>query len=78
VVATLAAELGLTAVLISDSSSSETGADYWISSTDQILVTSNRALLDAEKVRSVGTVIVPPPGFRIWTDDFNNLVRVLK
>ena len=78
VVATLAAELGMTAVLISDSPSSETGADYWISSTDQILVTSNRELLDSEKVRSVGTVIVPPPGFRVWTDDFNNLVRVLK
>ena len=78
VVASLAAELGLTAVLISDSSQSEEGADYWISSTDQILVTANRALLDAPKIRETATVITVPAGFRVWTDDFNNLVRVLK
>ena len=78
VVASLAAEHGLSAVLISDSSESEAGADYWISGTDQILVTSNRALLDAEKVRSAATKITPPPGFRTWTDNFNNLLRVLK
>ncbi len=78
VVASLAAEYGLTAVMISDSSGSEEGADYWISSTDQILVTSNRALFDAKKISDVGTVLAAPPGFRIWTDSFNNLLRVLK
>jgi hypothetical protein len=78
VVASLAAEFGLTAVMISDSSGSEKGADYWISGTDQILVTSNQALLGAEKIRDGGTVLTAMPGFRIWTDDFNNLLRVLK
>jgi SAM-dependent methyltransferase len=78
VVASLAAEFGLSAVMISDSSSSDEGSEYWISGTDQILVTSNRALLDSPKIRQAATAIAVPPGFRIWTDDFNNLVRVLK
>ncbi len=78
VVASLAAEYGLTAVLITDAPENEEGADYWISGTDQILVTSNRALLESEKIRDAGKVLVAIPGFRVWTDDFNNLLRVLK
>jgi len=78
VVASLAAEYGLTAVMISDSSAGEEGADYWISGTDQILVTSNHALLESEKIGAAGKVLTAPPGFRIWTDNFNNLLHVLK
>jgi hypothetical protein len=26
-----------------------------------------------------GTLIIPPePGWRVWTDDFNNLVQVMR
>ena len=78
VVASLAAEHGLTAVLISDWPESTEGADYWLSATDQILVTSNRAVLNAEAIQTVGTIVEAPAGFRVWTDDFNNLLRVLK
>ncbi len=78
VVASLAAERGMTAVMISDSPANEDGANYWLSRTDQILVTANRALLDSEKIKSVGKVITAPAGFRVWTDDFNNLMTVLK
>ncbi len=78
IVASLANEFGMASVLISDSPDSEEGPDYWTSSTDQVIVTSNRALLQAEKIRSVATEIAIPAGFRVWTDDFNNLVRVLK
>jgi SAM-dependent methyltransferase len=78
VVASLAQEHGLTAVLISDAPQSTEGADYWLSGTDQILVTSDRALLESEQIRSVGKTLVPPPDFRVWTDDYNNLWRVLK
>ena len=78
VVASLAAEFGLSAVMISDEPESEDGANYWISSTDQILVTANRALLESEKISAAGEVLTAPPGFRIWTDSFNNLLRVLK
>ncbi|MGZ8371078.1 MAG: spermidine synthase, partial [Caulobacteraceae bacterium] len=51
VVASLAQERGLTAVLISDTPQSTEGVDYWLSGTDQILVTSDRALLESEPIR---------------------------
>ena len=78
IVASLANEFGLASVLVSDSPESEEGPEYWTSNTDQVIVTSNRVLLQAEKIRSVATEIPIPAGFRVWTDDFNNLLRVLK
>ena len=78
IVASLANEFGMASVLISDSPDSEEGPDYWTSSTDQVIVTSNRALLQSAKIRDAATEIAIPAGFRVWTDDFNNLVRVLK
>jgi hypothetical protein len=78
VVASLAQEHGLTAVLISDTPQNTDGADYWLSATDQILVTSNRQLLDSPAIREVAQPLAAPPGFRVWTDDYNNLLRVLK
>jgi hypothetical protein len=78
VVASLAQEHGLTAVLISDTPQNTDGADYWLSATDQILVTSNRQLLESPAIREVAQPLAAPPGFRAWTDDYNNLLRVLK
>ena len=57
---------------------SSDGVDYWLSSTDQILISRNRALLEHEKIRSAAQPIDPRPGFPVWTDDFNNLLTVLK
>ena len=70
--------LGLAAVLVTDFPENEEGPNYWTASTDQVLVTTNRKLLEADPIRSVATEIPVPPGFRVWTDDFNNLLRVLK
>jgi hypothetical protein len=78
VVERLAAEFGLTAVLVSDSAESDEGADYWISGTDQIIVTRNARVLAAEPIRSVAQPLTPRPDFRIWTDDYYNLLRILK
>ncbi|MDB5809956.1 MAG: hypothetical protein JWN94_2078 [Betaproteobacteria bacterium] len=78
IVASLAAEFGLSAVLISDLPDSEEGPNYWTASTDQVIVTSNLKLLEAEPIRSAAKPIPLPAGFRVWTDDFNNLLRVLK
>jgi hypothetical protein len=78
VVAGLASAHGLTAVLISDEAGSGDGPGYWISSTDQILVTSNQALLGAKAIREAGKRLAADPGFRVWTDSFNNLLGVLK
>jgi spermidine synthase len=78
VVERLAAEFGLTAVLVSDAAESDEGADYWISATDQIIVTKNARLLAAEPIQSVAQLLTPRPDFRVWTDDFYNLLRILK
>ncbi len=78
VVARLAAEFGMTAVLVSDSPESTEGADYWISGTDQIIVTRNKQILNAEPIRSVADLLPPDPKFRVWTDDFYNLLHILK
>ena len=78
VVASLAQANGLSAVLISDTPQSQEGADYWLSTTEQILVTKNRRLLESEQIRDAGKPLVAPPGFRAWTDDYNNLLGVLK
>jgi SAM-dependent methyltransferase len=78
VVERLAAEFGMTAVLVSDVPESAEGADYWISPTDQIIVTRNKRLLDSEAIRSVAEPLEARPDFRVWTDDFYNLLRVLK
>ncbi|MBI2294675.1 MAG: fused MFS/spermidine synthase, partial [Betaproteobacteria bacterium] len=82
VVERLAAEFGMTAAMVTDWPASSDGADYWLSGTDQIVVTRNERrnerLLAAEPIRSVAEALAPRDGFRVWTDDFYNLLRILK
>ena len=78
VMASLAQEYGLAAVLVSDTPNSEGGADYRLSATDQILVTKNRRLLESAQIRDDGNMLVAQPNFRVWTDDYNSLWGVLK
>ena len=72
------AALGMTAVMIADDPQNADDASFWLSGTDQILVTRNTALLQHEKIRAAAQPIQPRPSFRAWTDDFNNLLTVLK
>ena len=60
VVERLAAEFGMTAVLVSDAPESTEGADYWISGTDQIIVTKNARLLAAEPIQFGGAAAGGP------------------
>jgi len=78
VVERLAALHGMSAVLVSDVAESDEGADYWVSDTDQIIVTRNAQLLAAPPIASVAQPLPARPDFRIWTDDFYNLLRILK
>jgi hypothetical protein len=79
VVERLAAEFGYTAVMVSDfPDNGKSAVDYWLSHTDQIIFTRNTALLQAEPIRSAAQPLKARPGFRVWTDDFYNLVHVLK
>ncbi|MGZ8197456.1 MAG: spermidine synthase [Burkholderiales bacterium] len=80
VVARLAAEFGFTAVLVSDQPdvSYSSGPRYWDSSTDQIIVTRNKSLLNAPAIRAAAETLALQPGFPLWTDDFYNMLQVLK
>jgi hypothetical protein len=73
VVEQIAKTYGLQVALISDD---ETGGDA--SRTDWVLVTRNRKLLADKKIVERATEITPIPKLRLWTDDFNNLVQILK
>jgi hypothetical protein len=78
VVERLADAFGMQAVMVSDAGEEMSGPDYWISGTDQIIVSKNAGLLAAEPIRSVAQPLLPRPDFRIWTDDFYNLLRILR
>jgi hypothetical protein len=78
VVERVAAQFGLTAVLVSDAPENDSGHHYWDSSTDQIIVTRNTALLGAAPIRTVAEPLPPRADFRVWTDDFYNMLQVLK
>ncbi len=73
VVEQIAKTYGLQTVLVSDD---DTGGDA--SRTDWVLVTSNKKLLDDKKIKDNSSEITPIAGLRLWTDDFNNLVQILK
>lgn len=81
VIARLAEEFGFTAVMVTDSPSSapQTSAvDYWYSDTDQVIFTRNAALLNAERVKSGAVRIEARPEIGSFTDDFYNLISILK
>lgn len=80
VVERLCAELGYSAVMVTDEPENtyDKGTDYWLSGTDQIIVTKHRALFNAPALKEVAEPLKQNPEFRVWTDDYYNLLRVLK
>ncbi|MFM8766590.1 MAG: hypothetical protein ACKOD9_02065, partial [Rubrivivax sp.] len=74
----LAQAFGMQAVLISDSPPTVEGPGYWLSSTDQVIVTLNAALVQAPAVREAAQPLQVDPGLPVFTDDYVNLVRILK
>ena len=78
VVRRLAAEFGLEAVNIADLPEGEDGAEYWYSSTDQIIVTRNRKLLEWPRIAEAAEEIADRPGLPTFTDAHHNLLRILK
>jgi hypothetical protein len=78
VVKRLASEFGLDAVLVSDVPNFAGGPEYWLSSTDQILVTRNRRLLDQPALLGTAAPIADRPDLKTFTDAHHNLFRILK
>ena len=52
--------------------------DERYSRTDWVLVTHDRAFLRSDAVMRAASEIKVPRGLSLWTDDFNNLLRILK
>jgi hypothetical protein len=78
VVKRLAAEFGLEALNVADSPDAEDGPEYWYSSTDQVIVTRNRKLLEWPRVAEAAEEIDERPDLPVFTDAHHNLLRILK
>jgi SAM-dependent methyltransferase len=73
VVKALADHEGLNAVWVRDESEGALA-----SRSDWVLLSDDDTVLDAPRVVEASTEFVERPDWRLWTDDFNNLVQVLK
>lgn len=52
--------------------------DNDLAKTDWVLVARNGKLIDREEIAGVASEIDAIPGLRLWTDDYNNLFKILK
>ena len=77
VVKGLAAEFGLQAVNVADLPEGAEGAEYWYSSTDQVIVTRNVKLLSWPALAE-GSEEIADKGIPVFTDAHHNLLRILK
>jgi SAM-dependent methyltransferase len=73
VVKAIADEYRLNTALIVDEAE---GSD--LAKTDWVLVSRNTKLLAKKEIASAASEIDTIPGLRVWTDDYNNLFRILK
>jgi hypothetical protein len=73
VVKRIADQLGLQVTLIDDDA-----RDSDLSSTDWVLVTRSKSLLQKPEIARYSSNIEGIPGLPVWTDDFNNLFQILK
>jgi spermidine synthase len=78
VIKRLAAEQGMEAVLISDWPESREGVDYWMSATDQVLVTRNSKLLQHPRILEASERIEERFDLPTFTDARHNMFRILK
>jgi hypothetical protein len=77
VVARLAKEHGAHVVLVRDDPDEE--EDYRRSRTDWVLVSRNAAALERKEIVERGAVAPEGrPEWRTWTDDYSNLIQILK
>ena len=73
VVKRIAGEHDLQVALIADDAE-----DSDLARTDWVLVTREKALIERPEIAEFTSEIENIPGLRVWTDDFNNLFRILK
>ena len=75
VIRKLADEFGMETAWVSDWAE---GSDYWTSTTDQVIVTRNKKLLEAVAIKSFSSPAPARNDLPVFTDDYYNLLRILK
>jgi spermidine synthase len=78
VIQRLAAEQGMEARLVSDWPDSQDGIGYWMSATDQVLVTRDSKLLAHPRILEASERIAERFDLPTFTDARHNLFRILK
>jgi spermidine synthase/uncharacterized membrane protein len=78
VIRRLADEIGMHAVVVSDDPVASSPVDYWLSRTDQVLVSRDRALLSHPRIAQAAREIRDRPELATFTDSHHNLFRILK
>jgi SAM-dependent methyltransferase len=71
-----AEDAGLPATVVGTQDREEEGEGEY--GSDWVLVTTNQAFLDLPAVTEGAEDIAPLPGLRLWTDDYNSLLPLLK
>jgi hypothetical protein len=74
VVRKLAGDAGLSSVLVHNHSNDDEG----ILAADWVLVTNNQAVLNNSSIKIHQKPIDERPGWRLWTDDYNNIWQAFK
>ena len=74
VVAQAASDLGWTGVAVADDGNDE---DYYSAST-WVLLSRSSHIFDHPNFRNAAMRIQSRPGFRAWTDDYSNIIQILK
>ena len=73
VVQGLADAEGMHAVLVDDD-----GEDSIASTSDWVLLSDDASALEAPQIAEASESIDARPDLRLWTDDFNNIVQIMK
>ncbi len=74
----LADEFGMQAVSVADSPADAEDERYWLSSTDQVIVTKNKALIAHPRLAQAAVEVPPRADLPTFTDAHHNLFRILK
>lgn len=78
VVKIVAESRGMSAALIEHEPTEDEEENQLLSNSDWVLVTRNQSLINLPEIGTRVKDIVLPRGATLWTDDYNNLFRVLK
>jgi SAM-dependent methyltransferase len=78
VIRRLADEQGLYTAHVADGPDYSEGPEYWLSGTDQVIVTRNPRFVQAPRIKEVAQPAPERKDLPVFTDDYYNLLRILK